>query len=394
MHSFFTSLTLALCLATQNVAAATLAKRAYVDWKTFKATGVNLGGWLVQESTIDTAFWTQYSGGAPDEWGMCANLGAQCGPVLERRYATWITPADIDKLAGSGVKILRIPTHYAAWVKVPGSQLYTGNQKSFLKNIASYAIAKYGMHIVLDIHSLPGGVNGMAFGEAEGHFGWFNNATALDYSYRAVDAAVKWIQNESGHPDSYSFEPINEPVDNRNIQFFGTPAALSDAGAQYTLQYIRGVISRVKAINPKIPVVFQGSFRPETYWSPFFPAGENLVFDVHNYYFAGRPTNSNNLTIDICSDAKLSAGDGKFPTWVGEWSIQAVSNNRFVNRAKNVNTGLYAFDKYTHGSAYWTAKFTGTAPVDGEGTQADYWNFSKFIDLGIINPSSGAAYCQ
>ncbi len=39
----------------------------YVDWKTFKLYGFNLGGWLVQESTIDTTQWDTYSGGAADE---------------------------------------------------------------------------------------------------------------------------------------------------------------------------------------------------------------------------------------------------------------------------------------------------------------------------------------
>lgn len=42
-------------------------KSKYVDWKSFKAYGVNLGGWLVQESTIDTLWWDTYSGGAEDE---------------------------------------------------------------------------------------------------------------------------------------------------------------------------------------------------------------------------------------------------------------------------------------------------------------------------------------
>ncbi|PQE22017.1 glucan 13-beta-glucosidase precursor protein [Rutstroemia sp. NJR-2017a BBW] len=91
----------------------------YIDWKTFKATGVNLGGWLVQEAVIDPVFWAQYAGNATDEWGLCAHLATQCGPVLEKRYATFINPSDIDLLASSGVTILRIPTSYAAWVKVP-----------------------------------------------------------------------------------------------------------------------------------------------------------------------------------------------------------------------------------------------------------------------------------
>lgn len=248
------------------------------------------------------------------------------------------------------------------------------------------------MHVIVDVHSLPGGVNGMGFGEAEGHFGWFNNQTALKYSYKAIDTVIEFVQS-SGFPQSFTIEPINEPVDNSNMMYFGTPAALSDAGASWTLQYIKGVIQRIVAANPNIPLMFQGSFRGEAYWSPQFPANTNLVFDVHNYYFAGRPTDSDTVSADICSDAKASAGDGKFPVWIGEWSIQTASNNKFANRRKNLNTGLYAFNKYTQGSAYWTARYYGNVPVEGEGVQSDYWNYESFIDLGYINPIGGAAYC-
>ncbi|KAK5714927.1 hypothetical protein LTR15_010343 [Elasticomyces elasticus] len=356
------------------------ASTSYINWKTYRATGVNLGGWLVQESTIDTAWWTVNCGTAPDEWTCCARLGAQCGPVLTRRYATWITTSDIDTLAANNVTILRIPTTYAAWVKVPGSQLYSGDQASYLKNIATYAISKYNIHIILDIHSLPGGVNGMPFGEREGAFGWFQNATALSYSYQAVSAAITFIQ--SSFPSHFILEPINEPVDNRDITAFGSPYALSDNNATYVANYIKGVISRVQAVNPRRSILFA-----------FIPVAANLVFDTHNYYFAGRGADSATAEKLICSDAKTSAGDGKFPTFVGEWSIQTELNNLYANRKKLLNTGLYAFSKYTHGSAYWTAKFTGTAIVAGQGTQADYWNFEKFISLGLVNAPSGTAYC-
>jgi aryl-phospho-beta-D-glucosidase BglC (GH1 family) len=364
----------------------------YIDWTTFKASGVNLGGWLVQEAVIDPVFWAQYAGNATDEWGLCAHLGSQCGPVLERRYATFIKPSDIDTLAAAGTTILRIPTSYAAWVNVPGSQLYKGNQVSFLKTIATYAITKYNMHIIVDVHSLPGGVNGMGFGEGEGHFGWFNNATALAYSYQAIDAVIAYVQG-SGYPQSYTIEPINEPVDNTDITTFGTPASLSDSGAAWVLKYIQGVVSKVKSANSKIPIMFQGGFKGESYWSPSFPNGTNLVFDVHNYYFAGRPTDSTTVSSDICSDAKTSVGDGKFPVFIGEWAIQTVSNNLFSTRAKNLQTGLYAFAKYDHGSCYWTAKFSGNVAVVGEGVQGDYWNYANFISLGYVKPSSGATYC-
>lgn len=41
------------------------ATSTYLNWKTFNASGVNLGGWLVQESTIDTEWWTQNSAEPP-----------------------------------------------------------------------------------------------------------------------------------------------------------------------------------------------------------------------------------------------------------------------------------------------------------------------------------------
>ncbi|KAH7083487.1 glycoside hydrolase superfamily [Paraphoma chrysanthemicola] len=365
----------------------------YINWKTLKANGVNLGGWLLQEAFIDSAWWSTNCGSAPDEATCCVNLGKQCGPVLERRYATYITPRDIDKLASAGINVLRIPTTFAAWVKVPESGYYTGNQPSFLKNIATYAIERYGMHIILDIHSLPGGLNGMGLGGGEGKFGWFNNQTNLDYSLKAVEAALQFIQ-KSGSPQSYTFEPINEPVDNRDITAFGTPAALSDSGVAWVQKYFDAVIVKAKGVNAKIPVMLQGSFKGEAFWSSRFPVGSNLVFDEHIYYFAGRPTDSDTVATDICSDAKAAPGDGKFPVFVGEWSMQTVSDNKFANRAKNLNTGLYAFAKYTRGSAYWTVKCTGTAPVDGQGVQGDYWNYMTFIDLGVIKPSQGQQYCS
>ena len=207
-----------------------------------------------------------------------------------------------------------------------------------------------------------------------------------------MSAAISFIQNFS-FPSHYTLELLNEPVDNRNIAFFGTPLALSDSGTAWVFKYIQGVVSRASAVNSKIPVMLQDGFKGEPYFSPSFPASTILVFDIHNYYFAGRGVSSANETTFICQDAKNSAGDGKFPTFVGEWSIQAELDDKFALRAKSLNIGLYAFNKYTSGSAYWTAKFTGNATVDGEGTQADYWNYSTFISKDLIKPASGAAFC-
>ncbi|KAL5355910.1 putative cellulase [Aspergillus floccosus] len=364
----------------------------YVDWRTYQANGVNLGGWLCQESTIDTQWWANYSMGAADEWNLCAKQGSNCGPILERRYATFITHADIDKLASAGVNTLRIPTTYAAWIKMPGSQLYSGRQIEHLDNIATYAITKYNMHVIVDVHGLPGGVNGMDIGEAFGHYGWFHNHTALEYSLKAIDAVLAYVQGP-GRPESYTIAPINEPADTEDMSVFGTPAALSADGAAWVVKYIRAVLDKVAAANPRIPVMFQGSFHPETYWSRHFSKHSNLVFDVHKYYFEGRGATGQNITSYICADAEDIVGDGKFPIYVGEWSIQAESNNSFAGREKALNTGLYVFAKHTQGSSYWTAKFFSNATVDGQGTKGDYWNYMTWIEKDMIHPEQAADVC-
>ncbi|OQE18753.1 hypothetical protein PENSTE_c017G10260 [Penicillium steckii] len=139
--------------------------------------------------------------------------------------------------------------------------------------------------------------------------------------------------------------------------------------------------------------MFQGSFKGEAFWSPIFSAETNLVFDIHNYYFQGRAACPSNVTELIYIDTVNSAGDGKFPTFVGERSVQTEIANTLSSRAKTLQTGLVAWKKYTRGSAYWTTKFNGNDTVDGEGTQADYWNYETFIDLGYTKSTSEAVSC-
>lgn len=176
---------------------------------------------------MDEQWWNSLAPNATDEWTLCETLGPRCGPTLEDRYATWITTADIDRIAASGVNTLRIPTTYSAWVDVPGSKLYHGNQQKYLKNVTDYAIKTHGMHIIVGLHSLPGGVNAHAIGEAEGHKEWYGNEANLEWSYKAVDEVLKWIQ-ATGNMPHFTFYPINEP--SNHPQNFAGASGLDSTG--------------------------------------------------------------------------------------------------------------------------------------------------------------------
>lgn len=155
------------------------------------------GAWLAVENTLTPNLFADGGApGVPDEWTFCQTIGKEaCGKVLENHYATFITTADIDTLASVGINTLRITTTYAAWIDVPGSMLYHGNQQKYLRTITDYAIKQYGMHIVLGLHSLPGGTNWLDIGEALGHLDWWFNATNLDYSLQAVDKVLDFVQS-------------------------------------------------------------------------------------------------------------------------------------------------------------------------------------------------------
>lgn len=83
----------------------------FINWKTFKANGVNLGGWLEKERTHDPIWWESVGGAAAgDEWTLCQTLGSKCGPIFEARYESFLNTTTIDDLARVGVNTLRIPT--------------------------------------------------------------------------------------------------------------------------------------------------------------------------------------------------------------------------------------------------------------------------------------------
>jgi len=363
---------------------------SWIDWTTYKGNGVNLGAWLEQEQGLDEYWWDQYAPSAPDEWTFCQQLGSQCGPVLEKRYSTFVTFADIDRLAAVGVNILRIPTTYAAWVKVPGSQFYSGNQQLYLKKIADYAIARYNMHIIIGLHSLPGGVNSLNIGEAFGHDAWFQNATNLNYSLQATQAIVNFIQN-SGSMQSYTIAPINEASD--NFAGFATAAGLTTAGANWIVTYMNAVLAQIAKVDKRIPLMLQDCFLGEAYWSPLFPAGTNMVIDSHIYFFAASGIYSQYVTPAICGQAQYTAGDAKFPVFVGEFSLQTLYNNTYDNRKTIFDTQRYAYSKYMSGGAFWTVHFNNTVPVDGQGTQKDYWNYLGLVDAGVITKTINSSYC-
>lgn len=370
-----------------------LPNQDFVNWTIFKANGANLGGWLEKEKTHDPIWWASLGDAAAatsDEWNLCAALGDECGPIFEERYASFLNKSTIDQLASVGVNTLRIPTTYAPWVVYPETKFYRGKQLDYLRNLTQYAIEQYGMHIIIGLHSLPGGVNNLDIGEASMHDAWFFNETLLELSWEAVDSVLDFIQ-ESGHTNAFTIAPINEASD--NLASFGSSAGLSENASNWILSYMDGVFDRVDAVDKRIPVMLQDCFKGAAFWAPLFDASRNLVFDSHVYYFAASGTYSKWVVPAICGQASYLAEETTFPVFVGEWSLQVMYNNSLEYRKTIFDTQRYTWQNYLAGGSFWNAVSYSTAAVDGEGTQRDYWSYTDLISAGVITAQTNSSYC-
>lgn len=134
----------------------------------------------------------------------------------------------------------------------------------------------------------------------------------------------------SGHLSSFTLAPINEASDT-HLAGFGTAAGLTEAGVNWVNKYIRAVFELIAKVDKRIPLMLQDSFKGAAFWAPSYKAGTNLVMDVHVYYFAAAGTYSTYVLPAICGQAQyLKSNETKFPTFVGEWSLQVSSPWSFV----------------------------------------------------------------
>uniref|UniRef100_A0A7S0P5Q7 glucan 1,3-beta-glucosidase n=1 Tax=Calcidiscus leptoporus TaxID=127549 RepID=A0A7S0P5Q7_9EUKA len=136
---------------------ATLSKRASA------LRGVNLGGWLVLEPYITPSLFYAFMYDAPpviDERSLCARLGAfRAREVLDHFRERWVTESTFRDIRDAGLNVVRVPFGFWVFGDVPG---FCEGVPSIehLDRAVDYA-DRYGLQLVLDLHSAPPTQNGM-----------------------------------------------------------------------------------------------------------------------------------------------------------------------------------------------------------------------------------------
>ncbi|KAM0705899.1 hypothetical protein Q7P35_007259 [Cladosporium inversicolor] len=290
---------------------------------------------------------------AIDEDSFCKDLGkSACGRLLEKRYTEYITNKDIDNFASFGVNTLRIPIGYWAYMPaIAGDNYYTGGQLAAMKRIAQYAITKHNVHIVVELHGLPGGQNGLDNQGKTGQLTWWNNQTNFDLSMEMLYTTLAKPQTRS--PTSKNTTP--------------PPCKPS-------------------ARSPRLPIAISDGFIGPQTWNPYWNnADPYIVIDTHIYFFVG-----GSYSYDAAYGANYLAksyGASTNPVFIVEWSIQATLHNHLGdNTRRDFYRGQFqAYSKYLNGGMFWNGKHAGDAVVGEDGSQQKYyWSWEILASEGIV----------
>lgn len=246
--------------------------------------GANLGNWLVLEKWMGVS--PLSSANSEDDRGLIDEFDAEeLAAALERHRRTYITEMDFVWLSQVGCDFVRIPVPYYLF----GTEHHTACVEYL--DLAFDWAARWGLKVLVDLHTVPLSQNGFDNGGYLGLCAWAQDPARVDF---VVDVLVKIAQRYAEHPALWGIEALNEPADARTLERtlgaaqgrFPERAARSRVIERQTLlDFYDRVYQRLRPLlGPDIALVFHDQFELDT-WDELLPADryENIVIDTHCY---------------------------------------------------------------------------------------------------------------
>lgn len=293
--------------------------------------GVNLGNWLVLEKWMSPALFDGAS--AEDEYNLPRHLPPEVYAARIRIHRSeYITERDFAAIRGLGLNAVRIPVPYFIF----------GDRPPFIGCVDELDRAfswaeKYGLQILIDLHTAPLSQNGFDNGGISGVCRWSQTPEEVDFVLDVLERLARRYGRRRG---LLGITPINEPVTEKmwalmDVQRRYPPADLELAAgsAPNTLEFLRAFYDRAyERIRPHMAadkyVVFHDAFQLHA-WRDFLtqPKYQNVMLDTHQYLMMAEMMGCkqtpegyaayirNNLAREI---AEVQA---YVPVICGEWSL-------------------------------------------------------------------------
>lgn len=379
--------------------------------------GVNLGNWLVLEKWMSPALFDGTT--AEDEYYLPSQLSKE---VYEARIkihrAEYITEGDFVRIKAMGLDTVRIPVPYFIF----------GDRPPFIGCIAELDKAfnwaeRYGLQILIDLHTAPDSQNGFDNGGISGVCKWSRQPDEVEFVLNVLERLAERYKDRSG---LWGIEVINEPILDNMWEMMDVPNRYPAADPEKakgsgpnTMEFIRRFyLDAYDRIRKHLPeekyIVIHDAFNLHA-WKDFMREEKykNVVLDTHQYLmFAemdGCEQTARGYTRYIKEhyEDEIRKMQQYFPVICGEWCLfnslavgcdtrggqsvlngqEGMSSERISQDQKKeiyqaVAKAQLAAWRAGNGYFYWSYKLL-TDTVNTPGWIGwDSWDFGRCMDLG------------
>lgn len=275
--------------------------------------GVNLGGWLLQESFMSPIphGWDEYRVRAK----LTERFGADRAERLVNAFQdAWIVEEDFARMAAAGLNSVRIPIHWQNHMHEDGSfkRLRDGSIDFSRIDQAVQAARRHGMYSILDLHGAPGSQNGRDHsGDRRGPLLWDSPA------YREQTKTLwREIARRYRHEHAVAgYDLLNEPARTNKAKSWD----------QGIIDFVSELYRVVRSVDPDHVVFF-------SVWSEHYHVGNltvgktNYVLAYHWYiykrYLDEGGTEAGFWEERLAKNARISRDQYDAPFYLGEFSFK------------------------------------------------------------------------
>ena len=380
--------------------------------------GVNLGNWLVLEKWMSPALFDGTT--AEDEYYLPTQLSPEAYEArIKVHRSEYISERDFATIRRMGLDTVRIPVPYFIF----------GDRPPFIGCIEELDKAfswaeKYGLKILIDLHTAPMSQNGFDNGGISGVCKWSQMPEEVDFVLNVLEKLAK----RYGQRDAFwGIEPINEPITEPMWTAMGVQTRyppvdpkLAEGSAPNTMEFLRDFYSKAyDRIRPNIRedgyVVFHDAFRLDD-WKEFLTQEKyvgHVVLDTHQYLMIAEAFGCEQTIegyrkyIEESLAKPIAEVQQYVPVVVGEWCLfnslavgmdtkggqsvlngvdftenAGVSSEERMKIYRAVAEEQLAAWKKGSGYFYWTYKMLLDTVNEKSWDGWDCWDLSKSVDQG------------
>lgn len=357
--------------------------------------GVNLGNWLVLEKWMSPALFEGTT--AEDEYYLPLQLSQDTYEArIQIHRSEYITERDFATIKSMGMDAVRIPVPHFIF----------GDRKPFIGCIKELDKAfnwaeRYGLQILIDLHTAPLGQNGFDNGGISGVCRWSQNPEEVRFVLHVLERLSERYGSRTG---LWGIEVINEPVTENAWKLFDVPnrypaadKELAKGSAPNTLEFLKAFyLEAYDRIRQYLPldkyVVIHDGFELKA-WKDFMRDKKyvNVVLDTHQYLMMAESMGCEQTV--AAYEAYISehyANDiaemqNYFPVICGEWCLfNSLACDHDTNGGCSILNGINDDGKEVFDTEEKKRIYQAVAKAQlnawGKGSGYFYWSYKLLTD--------------